>query len=314
MKPLALVVANLIWVLTASGSERGKSVHNQLQGDPLGLLAKPPGSDLNIVTPEIRDEVIMYLRRGADGADPDSGIKSGLGPSPNSYDLLLRLGDEQTMMEEVEAYRNDAAEHGKASMKVSRWAETAQPLLIPMIAEDFYRDDGDEITFDQIDDLSRPKGSLSAGSALRAVVILQNSPAFSQEVRTWARETYDGYKIIEAGIADGNRGNVSRFLQVMRTWWRGNESHFAAKDYAAVNPGAALAEVVKRNNIEAPTSSQMPPIAPALTGAPSPAIAIAAESQSSPYIIPAAVGLSVLAITAAALLYRRKKNVREGQL
>ena len=83
MRPATLAGIIGVWAMTAIASDRGKNAYLDLLGDPDGRLAKTPGSDLNIVTPDIRDEVILYLRRYASGADAFSGNNTGLSHNPS---------------------------------------------------------------------------------------------------------------------------------------------------------------------------------------------------------------------------------------
>ena len=83
------------------------------------------------------------------------------------------------MNEAVADYQNEALHLGNVSMTLSIWVKSAQPLLIPLVAGDLSLEDGDQLADEGVDDLSRPRGPLSAGAALRAVAILESSEVFS---------------------------------------------------------------------------------------------------------------------------------------
>lgn len=134
---------------------------------------------------------MMYLRRNADGADPNSGIKSGIGPSESAQLLRLRLGDEEAISMELKSARDFYAKYGKASVGSSKGLKWAKPSLIPELAKDFVAEDGNEIGFEDTGDLATEDPPLSVSSALFAIGIIKGSPAFDPTVREWAQTTYD---------------------------------------------------------------------------------------------------------------------------
>ena len=142
-------------------------------------LANNSWEDLQIVSAEIRAPVISRLRKVLDGSDPDLSWHTGLYFSREARVVLLRLGDPKTMNEAVADYQNEALQLGNVSMTLSIWVKSAQPLLIPLVAGDLSLEDGDQLADEGVDDLSRPRGPLSAGAALRAVAILESSEVFS---------------------------------------------------------------------------------------------------------------------------------------
>ena len=271
-------------VFAEEASERIEKTVSYILEHPTEFTPEAVGAD-------IRDEVIQQLRGGLTDVDISHWSEKCV--------ALIRMGDEKTIAKTMRA-RKEAIEKVGKSESIGGDGFPVQPLLISFLAEDFFREDGDEWTTRMNDDqlvLSLP---ISIGSATDVLRLMRKSSVFSPEVKAWL------------GSADGKFSfrtlDMAKFRSLMRQWWRENESHFAEKDYAAVKPGASLAGVLKPDDTEAPATSQQPPTSPALTGDPSPTTAVATDTQSSPYILPAAVGLSALAIAAAAFVFRRKKS------
>ena len=177
----SLATASAIFM--AIHSELAVNVFDYLLGDPMG-------SELHVVSPEIRNEVILRLQRYAHGMDPDDGIRTGLHANLSAQLLLLRLGDERSIVEKMQEDRRLAEEAGKIDIEERILERSAQPLLIPYLARDFSREDGDEITYWSQGDLSFEYYPISAGSAFRAIGIVANSAAFNPVVRAWAEQPH----------------------------------------------------------------------------------------------------------------------------
>ena len=318
MKSMILAGVFSVCAIMAIGSERGKSVYNDLIGDPVGRRANPPGSDLNMVTPDIRDEVMLYLRRYASGLDSADGGKTDLSHNPSAKLLLMRLGDEQQIEERKKVFDAILAEFGGYSLGAIIYdGEVAHPLLIPHLAKNFLAEDGDktwEYQRGDIGDLVYPK---SIGCAVSTLGIMRNSPAFSPAVRNWADKTYIRVRYAEE-LPEGapvlfpksDAIDLTALRKAMREWWKENAGSFAAKDYASVKPGAwlpaakvpATGDAVK--DMGQPPASKVEPPSTTVTGA-EPA---QASSSSSPLIYPFAIGSSLLLLAAIAFFLRRKKS------
>ena len=139
MTPTALVLPRVLLILAATQSEAARSVFNKLIGDPRH-------ADAQTVTPEIREEVLMYLRRYADGADPDSGIKSGGNPSETAKLLLLRLEDQEAITQLMKERRDSKVKFGYSGVPDPGFLEFLPVSIIPELSEDFYLEDGNEVT------------------------------------------------------------------------------------------------------------------------------------------------------------------------
>ena len=150
-------------------------------------------------------------------------------------------------------------------------------------------------------------GPASVEAALWVAGIVKNSQVFSNEAREWAGAMYEAMGYRDVPDYPKTR-NAVHFRQIMREWWLENRAHFAAKDYAAVKPGAKLASAsmepkpsVPADAIQQPKASAEPPLPTAPAAEPAPA-----PSPSSPLIYPLAIGLSALLLGTLALFLRRK--------
>ena len=318
---LAAVIG--VWAMTAIASERAKSVYDQLKGDPDGRLAKTPGSDLNIVTPDIRDEVIMYLRRSASGADEDTGIKTDFGPDGHAKRLLIRLGDEQKIEEYLKIHEDAASRFGGIPRAwIDYSGEVAHPLLIPRLAKYFFVDDGNSVWDGRIDDVGNMVYPASIGSAVCTLAIIRNSPAFNSALQKWADNAYQrvihaeykklGFRLPDHLIPFPRAADIdlAELRKAMRAWWKENARYFEAKDYASVKPGAwlpaakvpAAAGTTKDTTQPTAAKTETPSPGPQ-TGEPAPI-----ASSASPFLYPAVIGLSALLLAALAFLLRRRQT------
>lgn len=304
MKLSMVCLLGFILVATIFASEKGLLVYGKLKHDPEGRLSVPRGSNLKIVTPDIRDEVIMYLRRGAEGADAITGRTNYLGPDRTSAMLLIRLGDEQQMKKAMDRYRQEAENSGHTLNPEPGIAQemtgTGQPLMIPLFAPDFFRNDGDHIRLYSDGDMTFWESPLSISSIFSTLSVIQKSSEFSNELRGWARAIDEEF----ARRLYKMPPHLGIFKSIMQQWWRENEKHFAAKDYAAVKPGAPVAETLKPAESPAeatPKAAAEVPVPPAPASPPT--VVQKSPSNARYYIV--AVILSVLAL--AAIVFVRKK-------
>lgn len=224
--------------------------------------------DHNVITPygvdsTVRDEVIAKLKTKLTPAQIENW--------GNVCVSLVLFGDEETIAKAMNARRARVLQVGRSESFGGDF-RPVQPALIPYIVEDFFREDGEEYKIWKNDDQWVVSLPISIGSASDVLSLLRRSPAFSSKVKAWVGSGGSGFSFRTI--------DMRKFRDVMRQWWRENESHFAAKNYAAVKPGASLSEVVK------------------------PGI----DSRSNSNIIPTAVGLSALAIATAAFASWPKKS------
>jgi len=109
--------------------------------------------------------------------------------------------------------------------------------VIPSIASDLFQVDEDRISVFENDDLSHLECNLSIGASQVVLAILQNSAVFSDDVRSWAMTMARERR---GDTLEETKRNAGRVRDIVRSWWRENELHFAAKDYANVKRGAAF--------------------------------------------------------------------------
>ncbi len=180
-------------------------------------------ADFSVVTPDIREEVIGRIRKEADG--PLQKLNLG---GLSDYRLLVRLGDRKTMEELVSSTRD--AFLGKSQFAFhEELGRSAQPALIPMIAEDFFRNDGSEVKWKQDDDVAYASRPFSIIMCRVALEIAYRSDAFADATRKWARDTI--WKTDE---------NPTLTRELLQQWWQANEKSFGQRDYHAVLPGREL--------------------------------------------------------------------------
>jgi len=139
---------------------------------------------------------------------------------------LFRLEDEQTVSRKLQAFieYQDSPLGNYDAPDFLLLASSRDPsLILPLAAELFKGEPQDED--------ARPKGDVAELSKLAMTGwvirgIAADSPAFSPQVITWARELEPYY------------GEKS-FIPVLRDWWKENESAFRSGDFKSVNPGRA---------------------------------------------------------------------------
>lgn len=217
-------------------------------------------SDLSVVTPEIRDQVIQRIRKYAGG--PFDEIN---GAGRIDYILLIRLGDMETTRQIVDSTRSSQLT-GKGWAFYDALVAAAQPAVITLIAEDFFRDDGDKITPTLIGDEADYIRPLSIEMCRVAFGIVARSELFTPETKEWAKKNLEW--------ADSSAPAL--FREIAQEWWASNKAQFLANDYRAVKPGRTL---------PAPSWAQpesddqsTPPAAPGLPMSPHQPAAIVATS------------------------------------
>lgn len=240
------------------------------------------------VRPEIRDEVIVHLRAKLHPDDPCFPMYTS--------DSLVALGDEQTIERVIRQIKEKAAKTG-TWYSIGQYSYP-QPLLIPYLAEDFFRDDGDTID-EQVTRRDLDHLQISIGRVLDVLNILRRSPAFSEDMHKWSENTI----AVPLKLLD-----ISKCRQVMRSWWLENKEHFAKRDYASVRPGAPLGRNIAKAGAydnDPAYASQPTPNVPAAIAAPS--TAVPRELGSKPHGFITVVALSILAIAAGGFYFLRKK-------
>ena len=177
-----------------------------------------------------------------------------------------------------------------------------QPLLIPHMAEDFFREDGNGWEIGMRDtDIRTSFMPISIGSILDVLSILRRSPAFNEDVKKWVEDSL-GVSI--------SKLDMPKCRNLMRMWWRENEGHFAKRDYAAVKPGAPLGRnLAKPGAYENDPAYQPKPTTSAPVATFPPPKAASSEPDSISYIFVTAISLSILVIAASAFFVRSRKRL-----
>ena len=182
---------------------------------------KASGWDLRVLIPDVRDELIQQLRKhSGDSFDPTNST------SRCGYFLMLRLGDVHAAKEVVKHVRMEIEGRDSLLLRdfVSRYGH---PVVIPLIAEDFSKNDGGELLLADIPDIVFFNGPLSIEMVRITLYIVQDHGLFAPETRAWARR---GVQLMDALP-------LSRTRELAQQWWDANEVHFQKGDYRAVRPG-----------------------------------------------------------------------------
>ncbi len=189
------------------------------------LRGKGSKAELHVVTPDIRDAVIEQLKLYASGKHPKSNQYS---KDPDDYTMLLRLGDERTIRWVANIYqeRHAAGIGYDFSPEMER---SAQPALVPLLAPNFFLDDGSDVVWKSDEDIAYQVRPFSIYSAHIALQIISKSESIAPSVREWA---------IDINAHIDNDPTIGR--NILREWWRANEHFFAEKNYKAVRPGREM--------------------------------------------------------------------------
>jgi hypothetical protein len=225
-------------------------------------------ADFSVVSPDIRDEVIARLRKIAGGTKQEIN-----GAAYDEYRVLIRIGEEQTMKQIVETTRSRWLT-GKGWAFQEVLAQTAQPAVIPLIADDFFRNDGNGIVSVEDGDIVGKKRPFSIEMCRVAFSVLGASEAFAPETREWANESLQRADYVSPPLT----------RRVVQQWWRENEDRFRVRDYQAVTAGQSLS-VPPKTPGDAESSPPTPNATPAVKSAPEPTApvpVVTASNRSTP--------------------------------
>ena len=268
------LVGALLQTSVSAVSEEDKEMddflraHSPVETIPAAFRALPADKQMRLID-HARKNVNSYKA---------SGQRNG----SSELDLFL-FGDPEMMKQWADDFLNRRDDRG---LYLSQ-----SPELIPMIAPGLSNQDPVAIGYGI---------PLSSAAATAILHVIANTDAFSAETRIWAQA-------VPAQIEPSVEGRLE-YIEMMRNWWRENERHFQAKDYAAVKRGAPLSEPKPPEDTEPPAASEPLPTVPTVPTPPSPSAVVSIPSDSSPYIIPVAIGLSALLIAATIFIFRRKKS------
>lgn len=125
--------------------------------------------------------------------------------------LLIRLGDEALIQSSLNQLRSN---NPRGPLRELRLA--ANPIVIPLLATDFNRDESPDLITKTYDVVEMPL-SMNAAWIVKETII--KSPVFSQAVKEWAR----GLPTYMPGLRTG-----------IRAWWTLNQTALVQQNYAAV--------------------------------------------------------------------------------
>ena len=253
-------------------------------------------SDLSVVTPEIRDEVIRRIR----GFTPSTFAETK--GARTDYLLLVRLGDADATMQVVEASLPSMVKNDWLALQ-SHVVNYAHPTVIPSIAKIFFLNDGDTMTYQGGSDNVFYIGPRSVEMCRLALSVILRKDAFSHETRVWAKNNLE--------LVDHNPPRRTR--EMMQQWWRDNEAHFQARDYQAVRPGQILSYprgvLVEDIPLSSPPlQTTATPALPISTPQPVAALPIPTFVESSASFVKACwVVVGIVALTGIALLVWKRR-------
>jgi hypothetical protein len=215
LRHLGLLV--LLGLDVARGSEHFDRV-DQKALDLMGLSIK---SELSIVGAD-RSAVIARLREVATRKINHIGTASL--SADNAQIVLMRLGDDQTIKQVIEEYRQYNSQYALAHVPdMLEWSH--QPRAIPYLAQDFYLNDDPSAGVVQKPDVdfgtSAPARSIF--SAIISLEIIKRAPEFAPSLKTWAK---DAYQL--------RLKNPKAFRAMMKFWWDENKNAFLSKSCDAV--------------------------------------------------------------------------------
>lgn len=144
--------------------------------------------------------------------------------TPHYWNELLKLGDPDVLARVVKTVMtsdNNSTDFRKAASDLLR---AARPETLEMLAPVILVDEPFVVAPMQGDVGSPPPKSFSIANMLLRIVA--TSPAFGDEVRTWAD--------------DNSKVSYQKTLSMIRQWWRDNEQLLREKDYGKVRPGTDL--------------------------------------------------------------------------
>lgn len=223
--------------------------------------------------------------------------------------ILLRIGDPAMMEKAVTEYRaTHGAPGGFNRAEDLEWSQ--QGALIPLLATDFFKEDGENRAMKKYGREGVFSTPLSAYSGFLSLKIIAASEQFSPETRTWAQVRRN------IGVEP-----IAKFREEMRVWWKQNETAFKAGDYKAVKPPAPVVPVALPDPGDskrvlpappAPPAARSNPEPPAPETVPAPAPAAMKTEKPTPESPNWALWAGMMAVLAAAggFLWLRSKTGR----
>lgn len=186
-------------------------------------LLSDPRIDMSPKEEVLRVEVIEILREIAKG---DRRRIRGYGFSIFDGQLvLLRLGDDETIQTIIDQYRQNY--ETSLTAQTSQLIESsAQPKLLPYLAEDFFLDEDvrrEVVVMGAFDSIGFPVRSIFSG--VLAGRIIAAAKGFTLEMKGWIQD------LLQIRYRDR-----SAYRQTLRNWWRQNGDLVRQGRYGDVKP------------------------------------------------------------------------------
>ena len=232
------VISLLLFVQAASRDD----IPPGIRADVESLMGFPPEKRLDslaVYGDEYRVELLKWAKIWIALKPPEE-------PDASYFEVFLfHLGDEEILARGAAMYaRGDYTwqqvfKHGRNPAVI--------PALVPTMNDD------------RLIDLKGQGFTPPFAATETIVLILQNAPQFSPEVRAWARNAMA-------------MGDFYQSRAIMQEWWQQNEQHFKDRDYLAVRPG--------RTALVEPANSKGEP--PLVAPAPEPLLSTIAPLAAAP--------------------------------
>lgn len=215
---------------------------------------------------------------------------------------LIQLGDEEAMKRCVGGDDSAAGAAGYGYIAISR-----QPRLIEHLAPTMFRDEPS--TLPQNSDVNTYPPSVSAAGVVAK--LLSTSHEIPEPVQRWAAEAWEGSRVVP---------NLHRRLrEVMRQWWKENETAMRARNWKAVKPGTPMIPPSK-SNVTTPEKQTSLPETPLETTPPprvgetNPLAMANPASQSSDWSRYGIAGLLAVLVVAGTIGVRRFRLRRRTEV
>lgn len=200
--------------------------------------------------------------------------------------MLLWLGDPEMTKVYVSLWNSGSARVGEEIEK------SARADIIPHLVEGMFREEPFVV---RGRDTTVLPMSFYTAELVRNIV--KASPLFNREVIEWADRQ-----------VDRTNQETIELRAIMREWWRENERHFKAKNYAAVKPGR---ELQRQETLPSAPSIQPEPVvsASATSAPPTTSTQSPAETpEPAPPVWPWLTGIAALIAAGYAILRSRKAS------
>lgn len=186
-----------------------------------GWFAARNPRNIAVMNEQERQIMIRYYRDALEKLNEHGGEEIVNGWRRMEYRKeLLKWGDADALAEAVKVVLEADLDDPRFGKAYTDLMDAARPEAIPLLAPRIFVDEPNiGVSFGDAGGYS----AKSYGFASGFLRTMERSPAFSDEVRWWAKYHFGA--------------DSEGLLQVMRGWWKENEAAFQAGDYKAVRPG-----------------------------------------------------------------------------